>query len=495
MKKPNILFVCSDQQHWQKNSVNGHSLVRTPHMERLARMGINFRSCYSNSPVCVPSRASLFSGLYPHEVGAYDNAAPLRREFETFGTLARSQNYDTFATGKLDFYENTDYGFKEVDTNHSHDRSPDIGAYCRKPLVRRPADMISVRETLRTEESRDRSTTRRAIEFLRSSVRKEKPWLSWCGWMDPHDPYKSTLKYLDHYPLENIDLPDLPEGWQKDEHPVIKAKRYHLCLEKDVPEQRIRTDRAAYYGMIMELDEQLGELIDTLETTGQLENTIIIYSSDHGDMIGEHGLYFKNAPYDHCARVPLIIAGGPFSKGGTIDTPVSLVDVYATIADLVGAEPIKGCRGRSLVPNVSGNIDTPPYVFMELNTESLETGVFTIIKGNWKYNYYVGFEDQLFNLEEDPNEWNNLVEAPQYKKKIQEMKKILFSVCNPENVSKEAFEDQGVRLRKMSGLGKRELDKALADKEFFYEFEKRLGRKGSVAFLTDYFNKNDSLAN
>ena len=393
--RPNILFVCSDQQHWALNSVNGHPEVTTPNMARLAAMGTNFSHCYANSAVCVPSRASLFTGRWPHEVGAYDNAAPLRPGWPTFGTAAREQGYTNWATGKLDFYSDEGYGFEEYETSHGHERSPDITAYTRWPVIPRPDDMVNLGDYDSGAPHKDARVCDNTLAFL-SSERTKGPalWMVWCGFSAPHSPYQAPREFLDLYPPEKIEPPFFPDDWQSREHPAMRQTRIQRCCDVDIPVERHQHDRAAYFAMITELDGNLGRLLDMLEETGQLESTVVIFTSDHGDMMGEHGMYYKYTPYDAAARVPLIIAGPGFAAGAVVDTPVSLVDVHATIMDLAGAGSVENCRGHSLLPLVAGDESNHPFVYIEHNTERLDTGQFSIVQGEWKYNYWVDYPAQ-----------------------------------------------------------------------------------------------------
>ena len=450
--RPNILFICTDQQHWQKNGFNGHPLVHTPNLDRLASVGANFRTCYSNSPVCAPARAALFTGRFASDVGAYDNAAPFDGRAPTFGTLAREQGYHCFATGKLDFLENTDYGFIEDGTSHGHDRNPDITALFRNPLCQRPGYANAANGRLREGPPGDARTVARGCRFLaEESANLDRPWLCWVGLNLPHPPFRTTQEMFDLYADEDIDLPEIPEGWQADEHPVIRMTRYHRNQLKPASEENVRRARPAYYGMITEADPMIGDLLNALETTGQAGNTVIIFTSDHGEMLGEHGFWLKNAPWEPCARVPLLIAGPGFPAGKVIDTPVSLVDIHATIADIVGGRRLDGIRGHSLLPLIEGDASHHAHVVMELNTERLITGVFALRRGDWKYNYYVDYPDQLFNLREDPGEWHDLAPDRQYADVRSGMRRTLLGAIDADRVNDEAFADQARRLDKMVG--------------------------------------------
>ena len=486
--QPNILIICTDQQHWRMNSFNGHPLVRTPNLQKLADRGTNFRRCYSNSPVCVPARASLMSGRYPSDVGAYDNGAPFDGRVPAFSNLARDQGYHCTASGKLDLWRGKDYGLEEIQAGHGHDVSPDVTAFFRNPICRKEGLGGSEPDLVREGPPGDQRHMLNTRSFIRErSPSLGKPWLAWTGWNAPHNAYRCAREILDLYPFDQIDLPSFPDAWRDFEHPVMQMTRYHRCCTEPFPEEKVRRYRAAYYGMITEVDGLVGELMADLEKTGQLDSTVVIFTSDHGDMMGEHGFFQKNAPYDACARVPFLISGPGFPSGEAVDTPVSLVDLYATIVDLADGPELDGVRGHSLLPLAHGDTSRHPYAYVELNTERLNTGVFSIIQDQWKYNYYVDYPDQLFNLEDDPDEWNDLARQPAYADVRERLGRALRGIVDPEKVSDEAFADQKRRLD--AYIGERTLNEVFGEEDFFLQFSRRMGVQQSRDLLTRHFQK------
>jgi len=489
-QRPNILIICTDQQNWWMNSFNGHPIVRTPNLERLAGRGANFRRCYSNSPVCVPARASLMSGRYPSDVEAYDNGAPFDGRVPTFANLARDQGYFCTTTGKLDLCSGKDYGMEGDELGHGHDVSPDVTAFFRNPICRKEGMGGPEPSLVREGPPGDRVKMEVTRSFINERSRDlGRPWLAWTGWGAPHNAYRCAQNILDSYPFDQMDLPYFPGDWQDTEHPVMQMTRYHRCCTKPFPEDKVRGYRAAYYGMITEIDGLVGELIASLEETGQIENTVVIFTSDHGDMMGEHGIFQKNAPYDACARVPLLIAGPGLPKGKVVDTPVSLVDLYATIVDLAGGPELDGVRGHSLLPLAHGDASRHPYAYVELNTERLLTGVFSIIQGDWKYNYWVDYPDQLFNLKEDPGEWCDRARDSKCRDVRSLMRELLFQIVDPEKANDEAFADQKRRLD--AYIGERSLEGVFQDEKFFRQFSRRMGEEQSRQLLTRRFQTRD----
>ncbi|MBW7998270.1 MAG: sulfatase-like hydrolase/transferase, partial [Candidatus Glassbacteria bacterium] len=412
--RPNILFICTDQFNASCAGFAGHPLVYTPNLDRLAARGTVFTNFYSNSPVCVPARAAMFSGLYPHEVEAYDNASPFDGRVPCWTNHLTDSGYRCRATGKLDFLFGRDYGMEEVDTEHGHDLNPDVTAFFRRPIQPRIDSRRQIEGYLDENPHHDTRFVAEAARFLAAEAGSERrPWMQYVGLNSPHPPFVVPRKYFEMYPLNNISLPDAPGGRPPELHPVMAAaNHYNMFDTEPFSEGRIVRARAAYYGMITRLDEWVGTILTELERCGQQENTIVIFTADHGEMLGDHGMWFKGTPYDQAARVPLVIAGGPFGAG-TVDTPASHVDLAATMLELGGLSAPAGLRGRSLLPLLSGEESGGERAaYGELNNEGNTTGYCWLRTQQWKYVHFVGYEPMLFDMEADPRELNNLAADP-----------------------------------------------------------------------------------
>ncbi|MFH1070811.1 MAG: sulfatase-like hydrolase/transferase, partial [Candidatus Glassbacteria bacterium] len=310
--RPNVLFICTDQFNAATAGFAGHPLVYTPNLDRLARRGTVFTNCYSNSPVCVPARASLFTGLFAHEVEAYDNAAPFDGRAPCWTNRLAQSGYLCRATGKLDFVAGRDYGLLEVDTGHGHDTNPDITAYFRNPLVPRLDSRAQIEGFIDQKPNGDERCVAETLRFLADDTPGlgGRPWLEYVGLTSPHPPWRVPRRYFDMYPLDNISLPEMPGGRPPALHPCLMAvNHYNRFDAAPIPDGNILRARAAYYGSISRLDEWVGQILAELEKTGRAENTVVVFTSDHGEMLGEHGMWFKSCPYDQAARVPLVIAG------------------------------------------------------------------------------------------------------------------------------------------------------------------------------------------
>ena len=470
--RPNILFICTDQFNGSCAHYAGHPLVYTPNLDRLARRGTVFTNCYSNSPVCVPARAALFTGFYPHEVEAYDNAAPFDGRFPTWANRLTASGYLCRATGKLDFRAGRDYGMQEFETEHGHGPSPDITAYFRNPIVPRIDSREQIEAFIDERPSPDEKYVAEALRFLDRDLPGlgRKPWMQYAGLVSPHPPWRVPERFYRMYPPDNILLPELPGGWPPQLHPELAGlNHYNMFDLAPFPEGNILRARAAYYGSITMLDEWVGQIMQALENSGALKNTLVVFTSDHGEMLGEHGMWFKSCFYDNAARVPLIIAGPGFPSG-RVDSPVSHVDLAATLLEIAGLPPFEGLRGRSLQPLAAGaESGAERWAYGELNNEGNLTGVFWVRKGEWKYIHFEGMEPLLFNLQEDPGEFGNLAGREKYREVEKSLKELLFDTVNPEKISVAAFADQRRRL---------ELDLPRLDDPLVYRgYERRLGKE------------------
>jgi choline-sulfatase len=265
-----------------------------------------------------------------------------------------------------------------------------------------------------------------------------------------------------------VDMPNIPPGHLEDLHLVYQELRHFRRIATPIPEDRIRRARAAYYAMISELDEYIGKLLDALELSGQLKKTIFIYTSDHGESLGEHGLWYKNNLYDVAARVPLIMMGPGIPKGRRISIPVGHVDVVATMLEWAKIKRPPELRGYSLAPLLKGKSGNHPgFAFSETHSEGNCTGSFMIRKGDWKYIHFTWYDDLLFNVKEDPNEFNNRINDPETKDIVTELKTILESLVNTEAVTIKAFKAQEGILKKWANQK--------TENELFEQFKSRLG--------------------
>ncbi|MBK34919.1 MAG: hypothetical protein CME26_05240 [Gemmatimonadetes bacterium] len=369
--------------------------------------------------------------------------------------------YHCWATGRFDLNSDVPTGFHEVETRNGHFDNPDITSLFRNPLCYRMDERPDVDGRPRDERHHDEQLTNHTLSYLEHEAPSlGKPWLCWLGMSQPHPRFVALRQYYEMYPLEDIDLPEVPQKDLEHLHLVYQAMRHYKRIATPIPEDRIRKARAGYYGMITELDEYVGRVRDKLEETGQLENTIFIYTSDHGESLGEHGLWHKSSFYENASHVPFVMAGPGIPQGH--------VDLAAALYEWPGLEVPGEIRGHSLVPLLDGGTgDHPGWTYTESHSEGMMTGGFMIRKGPWKYVHFQWHDGLLFNLDEDPGEFENRIEDPACGEVVRELKGILESQVDTERVTLDAFDAQ----KKMLG----QLTEGKTEEEFAAILESRLG--------------------
>jgi choline-sulfatase len=408
--------------------------------------------------------------MFPSDVSSYCNSTPLAHPVPSWGDRLRDAGYGCWATGKLDLSEGTDYGFREVGTQHGHSVNPDITSLLRAPMCFRAGIRNDVDGSFGKSKSHDENVLANTLRFLRDDVRRTpNPWAVYAGFTAPHYPFVAGSQYASMYPPASMPLPDVPLDYLDTRHPVFEQLANFQRVSVPVAADRIRRARAAYFGMITELDRMVGALLDELEKSGRLESTLIVYTSDHGEMLGEHGLWFKNVLLENAARVPLIMAGGGLPRGKTVDTPVMHADMVATMMELCGVAHDSRLRGHSLVSLTHGQSGSHPGIaYSESHSEGNCTGSFMIRKDRWKYIYPTGYEPMLFDLHADPGEKRNLAGTPGTAAVQKELHgELLRLVPDPDAVTERAFAAQQSLLDKMIREHSRQ--------EFFEELRRRLG--------------------
>lgn len=336
VRRPNIVFICSDEHDGrQLLGGSGEAVpVRTPNLARLASKGVWFRNAYTAQPVCAAGRAAMMTGRFASDVGSYCNATPFDGRVPTWGGYLRQAGYYTWATGKLDLCPKAAMDFVQVNTSNGHYENPDITSLWRRPLCYRVDEKASVNGKVGDgSRKHDLDVTEAGLNFLRTEANHlDKPWVAYLGILAPHPDYVAPQKYWDLYPPEQVRVPNIPPGYlENDLHLVYRRLRDFKMVSTPIPEERIRRARSGYYAEISEVDDYVGCIVDELEKTDGLKDTLVIYTSDHGDMLGSHGIWRKNVLLEGAARVPLIMSGAGLPQGKIVDTPVSHLDMVATM--------------------------------------------------------------------------------------------------------------------------------------------------------------------
>lgn len=452
---PNILIIMSDEHAPQFSGFGGHPLVKTPHLDRLAASGVLFEHAYCNSPLCVPSRMSFMTGRYPHHNGAYDNATALSSDAVTWAHLLRAAGYDAALSGKQHFIGPDQlHGFQSqlaFDLHASNHHGVFDWEKGTPPAARPWPGVAQAGPGITREIEVDDAVEAAALAYIRDPERKARPWALDVGFIAPHFPLVVPQRYWEMYSPEQVDLPRLPPGHLENQHPVFTRMRGMFGAADVFPEAQVRRARAAYYGLITYLDDKVGRLVEALEETGQLERTLVIYTADHGEMNGEHGMWRKSNFYEQSVRVPLIMswpAGLP--RGRTVTRNVSLVDVVATMVDSAGTPPVTPLDGESLLPLARGNPGAEAAwkdeVFSEYLAHGVARPVAMLRRGRHKLIYSLDDPPILFDLEADPGEFHDVGTDPEHAAVRDTLRAQLLAHWNPVALEQQVRQEQKERI-------------------------------------------------
>ena len=463
MDPQNLLILMSDQHNPKMMGCAGHGTVKTPNLDALAARGTRFSAAYSNCPICVPARASFMTGRYVHRIGYWDNAMAYDGRIAGWGHHLRRQRIAVESIGKLHFRnEKDDTGFdRQIIPMHIKDGIGQIWGSVRDPLpVREGGEMmVSFAGAGDSDYNKyDLAVTKATCEWLQKEAKKprEGPWVLYAGLVAPHFPYIVPKAFFRLYPLDEIER---SHGHPEDgyvRHPwVERFMNVVPGIDRNSDEER-RIATAAYMGLCSFLDFNVGRILAVLEQTGLAETTRVIYTSDHGDMVGSRGQWGKSLLYDDSAGIPMILAGSDIPENHICRTPVSLVDLYPTILESVGRsldpEESPSLPGRSLFAFTGSEYDPHRIVFSEYHAYGAPSGAFMLRQDQFKFNYYVGFEPELFDLQHDPLELHNLVPQKFLADRVQYFEARLRDLLDPEEIDKKAKADQARLVEKFGGV-------------------------------------------
>ena len=437
-KKMNVLFIAVDDMN-NDLGCYGHPLVKSPNIDRLASRGIAFQNAYCQFPLCSPSRSSLLTGLRPDKTKVFNLKYHFRQGLPDVVTLPQmfmNNGYYVARVGKMFHYGNPgDIGTNGLDDKVSwmerynpagRDKTAlelDVMNYTPKRGLGSAMAFFSDKEG-NDEQHTDGKVADRAIELLKNH--KDKPFFIAAGFYKPHCPWITPSKYFDMYNIEDMTLPILTEETQS------KYPELALASTRPWPYFGISHDEAlecklAYFAAISFVDAQIGRLIDAVDSLGLSDNTIIVFWSDHGYHLGEHGLWFKQSCFEESAKCPLIIdVPGQKNAGKLCRKIVELVDIYPTLADLTGLTPPSDLEGFSLTPLFS-NPDNEWAHAAYTQVQRGTTPGHSVRTELWRYTEW-GFGkkgEELYNEETDPKELNNLADDPAYKNVVTQMKTLL----------------------------------------------------------------------
>ena len=460
-KAPNILFIMADQMAARALSIYGNSIVKAPAMEKLAEEGVVFENCYCNLPMCAPSRASLHTGMLPFSMGMYDNANDFKASTPTFAHYLRSLDYRVEMSGKMHFVGADQlHGYTKRHTTEIYPANFAWTVDWSKGREYRPtnltmAPIIESGPCVRSMQmDYDDEVTYHGVQAIYDLARKadDNPFLLTVSFTNPHSPFVISQEFWDLYNHDDIDLPAVPP-LEEDERDHL-SNNLHYCQARDkftVTDEHRRTARHAYYSMISYIDSKITELRTALERSGLADDTIIVFTADHGEMMGERGMWYKQHFYEWAARVPLIFHAPKRWKQTRIKENVSLVDLMPTFLDLAKSQSfddyVETPHGNSLVSAIEGKAGSLNDVEISEFPADGSTGPSRMVKkGPWKYMYLEGVDTLLYNVEEDPNELNNLAGLAEHSAIEKELKTICFDNWDPDHWREVIKEDQKRRL-------------------------------------------------
>ena len=462
MPKPaNLIFFISDNHNRDFLGAAGHPAMKTPALDSIASRGVRFSNAYCTSPLCCPSRASIATGRYPHQTGYWDNALAYDGKTPTWHHRVRESGADMAAIGKLHYQSaENDNGFsEEIATLHIVD-----GEGALISLLRSTPDGVPRRKSHKAIYAKsgvgeadyqiyDREVTGHAVRWLRTHARQDKPWVIFVSYASPHPPFQIPQRLWDMYPLDQVSM---PVKWRPDERPKHPATEYLAWmnhLQEGMTEDFIRRSIAGYCGLISHVDEQIGQVLDEADSLGILEDTRVIYTSDHGEAVGNHGILGKGNQYEHAIGVPLLMAGPEIPRGRVVDQCVSHVDLFPTVLEAAGAglEPEDSdLPGRSLWPALTEKLESKP-VFAEFHAMGSRNSSFMLRKDNFKFIYHVDMPKQLFDLAADPREENDLLENGASHPAADDLERTMRQYIDPEQINARSKADQKVHMERFGG--------------------------------------------
>ncbi len=458
MATPNIVIIMADQLAPQFCGAYDHPIVKTPHMDSLAQRGARFDAAYCNAPLCAPSRFSFMSGQLITRIAGYDNASEFPASIPTFAHYLRQKGYRTCLSGKMHFVGPDQlHGFEERLTTDiypsDHAWTPDweqaderIDKWYHNMDSVREAGVAATTFQIEYDEETCFFARRRLFEY---AMNKTTPFAMVVSFIHPHDPYVARPEWWDLYNASDIDMPET--GPADDPH----TQRLMKGIEADVvavSDDEVRNARHAYYANTSYFDSKIGEIVKALTEADLIDNTIVVVTSDHGDMLGERGLWYKMNLFEHSARVPLIIAG-PGINQAQISQPVSLVDILPTCIDIATSDGSESPQlgmpldGSSLWPLLNGSEsgDDDREVVAEYCAECASHPIFMVRKGRYKYIHCDIDPPQLYDLESDPMERNNLADSPEHADMAQTFAKTVKARWDSDKIRQDVLATQKQR--------------------------------------------------
>ena len=454
-RPPNFLVIISDEHRKDAMGCAGHPLVETPHLDRLAARGTRFSNAYTSSPMCVPTRAALACGDHVHRTGFWDSATPYDGSAPTWMHRVRDAGHEMVSIGKLHFRSGEDdNGFnEEILPMHVVG-----GVGWMAGLLREDPPAYDVAAELAADSGAgsssytdyDLAISTAATDWIAARQNAERPWAAFVSLVSPHFPLRAPQEFYDLYADADFDL----EPKALPDHPEIRNLARFFDYERHFTPETRRAAMAGYFGLTSFLDDCVGRILTTLEESGQAEDTLVVYLSDHGELLGDKGLWTKQVMYEASAGIPMILAGPDVPEGTVRNTAASIVDVAATALDVMLGTSDDSAPGLSLRQLAQEPDDDDRTVLCEYHDGGSTTGAFMVRWGDWKYVCYPGMQPQLFNLADDPLEDHDLGTdvSPRAAAARAEGAARLAAICDADDVNRQCFADQAARIEALGGI-------------------------------------------
>lgn len=443
MEKPNIVIILSDQHNAGILGCNGDRYIKTPHIDKLAANGVNFRSSYCPAPLCVPSRMSFLTGRLPYKTKVFNNHQALHSDNPTLAHTITNAGYETLLAGRMHFTgEDQHHGFEKrlvgdlTPFYQGYDSMTESFGDLFDAFLPGPAGIKKSGAGMTSISHYDKAVVEETETFLKSRS-DERPLFLTVGLSAPHPPFICEKDAFDRY-YNTLPEWEEPEDSEKNIHPALKD--YRTLRKMDLVKKKdLRRIRAAYYGLVEMLDKNVGRILKIVQETLGLDNTIIVYTSDHGEQLGTHNLIWKGTFLENSVKIPMIISAPQhYLQSAVVDDPVSMLDLTNTLVSAAEAEELPDGDGVSLIDYLTvkdHKIAERPIVSQLGNYPRKFVPMAMIRKGKYKLIYYHGYQNpSLFDLSQDPNELNDLGKENAYAGVVKELNKELHRNWNGKEV-------------------------------------------------------------
>ena len=453
----NVLFIMSDEHQQKAAGCYGHPFVRTPAIDALAAGGTRFNNAYTNSPICVPARASFATGRAVHEIGNWDNAHPYDGRIKGWGHTLQQRGMKSLSIGKLHYRNETDpTGFDEqIVPLHVVDGVGSVSASVKQPLGP-PIKTSKLAANIGPGDSGyiryDRSITEETCRWLKEEAPKhrDRPWVLFCSLVCPHFPLIAPPDFYAMYPH---DMLETPKGSSLDYelHPWIEKFRQVQCHDEFFTDETRKIAIASYYALCSFMDSNVQKVLAALDASGARDDTVVVYTADHGENLATRRLWGKSNMYEEAAAIPLILSGPDVLAGKVVNTPVTLAEGANTILATLGLEEAANPEFQCWRRTANAPDDPARVAFSEYHATGADSAAFMIRKGAHKYIHYVGYAPELFDLDADPEEETNLAADPSHAATLTDLQAELTRRIDPDRVNGDAQDSQAALVEQHGG--------------------------------------------